>query len=78
MSPETKVWQCPKCERTFREHVFGEGTYGSGPICNVCCAPLVLMREEHQETAIHASAGAGGLDIFSSPDAPLRSHRNPF
>lgn len=41
MGEQVAVWFCPNCKRSFREHVFGEGTSMSGPLCNACCVPLV-------------------------------------
>ena len=43
------VWVCPNCKRTFRGHVFGEGTSMSGPTCNTCCVPLVLLSTQEGE-----------------------------
>ncbi|MBI3128004.1 MAG: hypothetical protein HYZ11_10410 [Candidatus Tectomicrobia bacterium] len=41
MAEQFAIWVCPNCNRTFREHVFGEGTSMSGPTCNSCCVALV-------------------------------------
>ena len=34
------IWICPNCRNQFQDHVFDEGTFGSGPICNTCCVEL--------------------------------------
>ena len=34
------TWICPSCLHQFQGHVFDEGTYGTGPICNACCVEL--------------------------------------
>lgn len=34
------TWICPSCLHRFQGHVFDEGTYGTGPICNACCVEL--------------------------------------
>ncbi len=34
------IWICPNCRHRFQGHVFDEGTYGTGPICNACCVEL--------------------------------------
>lgn len=40
------VWRCPKCGRTFREHVFETSTALGGPICNTCAVELVWVAVE--------------------------------
>lgn len=40
------IWICPKCLHRFQGHVFDEGTYESGPICNACCVELEFRHEE--------------------------------
>lgn len=35
-----KAWRCPKCGRTFRQHVIAGCTYASGPVCNKCAVEL--------------------------------------
>ena len=40
------IWICPNCRHQFQGHVFDEGTYGSGPICNTCCVELEFLHEE--------------------------------
>lgn len=40
------IWICPNCRHQFQGHVFDEGTYGSGPICNTCCVELEFRHEE--------------------------------
>ncbi|MCY4382131.1 MAG: hypothetical protein OXE44_03150 [Nitrospinae bacterium] len=37
------IWICPKCLHQFHGHVFDEGTYGNGPICNTCCVELEFL-----------------------------------
>ena len=37
------IWICPKCLHQFQGHVFDEGTYGNGPICNACCVELEFL-----------------------------------
>lgn len=49
MSERTGVWVCPNCKRTFRGHVFGEGTSMSGPTCNACCVSLVSPSAQEGE-----------------------------
>jgi len=55
---EQTVWICPNCKRTFRGHVFGEGTSMSGPTCNACCVPLVPPQA--QEGDEEFVSGVGG------------------
>jgi len=38
-----KAWRCPKCGRTFRQHVIAECTHASGPVCNKCAVELEWM-----------------------------------
>ena len=40
------IWICPNCRHRFQGHVFDEGTYGTGPICNACCVELEFRRKE--------------------------------
>ena len=40
------IWICPTCRHQFQGHVFDEGTYGSGPICNTCCVELEFLAVE--------------------------------
>ena len=40
------IWICPNCRHQFQGHVFDEGTYGSGPICNTCCVELEFLPGE--------------------------------
>ena len=40
------IWICPKCRHQFQGHVFDEGTFGSGPICNTCCVELEFLAVE--------------------------------
>ena len=40
------IWICPNCRHQFEGHVFDEGTYGSGPICNTCCVELEFRPKE--------------------------------
>ena len=40
------TWICPNCRHQFHGHVFDEGTYGTGPICNACCVELEFLLEE--------------------------------
>ena len=40
------IWICPNCRHRFQGHVFDEGTYGTGPICNACCVELEFLPEE--------------------------------
>ena len=40
------IWICPKCRHQFQGHVFDEGTFGSGPICNTCCVELEFLPVE--------------------------------
>jgi hypothetical protein len=49
---EQSVWICPKCKRTFRGHVFGEGTSMSGPTCNACCVSLVPPSAQEAEEEV--------------------------
>ena len=41
------IWICPSCRHRFQGHVFDEGTYGTGPICNACCVELEFRHEEN-------------------------------
>ncbi len=60
------IWICPKCLHQFQGHVFDEGTYGSGPICNACCVELEFVpgedaadepafKEQRREAEVRAS-----------------------
>ena len=40
------IWICPSCRHRFQGHVFDEGTYGTGPICNACCVELEFVPGE--------------------------------
>ena len=40
------IWICPSCQHRFQGHVFDEGTYGTGPICNACCVELEFVPGE--------------------------------
>ena len=40
------IWVCPNCRHRFQGHVFDEGTYGTGPICNACCVELEFRLKE--------------------------------
>ena len=40
------IWICPNCRHQFQGHVFDEGTFGSGPICNTCCVELEFLPVE--------------------------------
>ncbi len=40
-------WRCPKCGRTFRDHVFCPTTPASGPTCNACCVGLEWVEVEN-------------------------------
>ena len=61
---EQTVWICPNCKRTFRGHVFGEGTSMSGPTCNACCVPLVppLAQEEEEMFAMEMEKETRGAE----------------
>ncbi len=68
MAPDLKVWVCPKCKRTFREHVFSEATTMSGPICNACCVQLELAaRESWEERGAYSSPAEEGEPMDWQP-----------
>lgn len=64
MGGQFAIWICPNCNRTFREHVFGEGTSMSGPMCNSCCVALVSPRElEGDEEYTARKEGRAGAAV---------------
>ena len=46
-----RVWRCPSCRRTFRNHVFSHATPATGPMCNACCVELEWAEVEVEEPA---------------------------
>lgn len=59
---EQTVWVCPNCKRTFRGHVFGEGTSMSGPTCNACCVSLVPPSAQEAEEALAVGKETRGAE----------------